>query len=268
MEKTLSKATRLAETVIREAGSIAKENFDRILEFNFKDENGDIVTEIDIKIEKFITERIAESFPDHTIQGEESGSNGVDSDWIWQIDPLDGTNNFVIGLPIFSSSITLIYKHEPVLGVIYEPMVDRLYLTIKNEGSFCNGKKMHLKESNNKNLNIGWIQGHHVKNEQAAVSLRQHIDLNCKRMMRLWAPTLHWTMLAKGEIDGIVLYNSVGEDLYSGLLMVKEAGYLVTDFEGNEFTGMSDEPYLIACHPNNKETFLSLVHEGLKSYAR
>ena len=71
-----------------------------------------------------------------------------------------------------------------------------------------------------------------------------------------------WCMLAKGDIDGIVLYNSEGDDLYSGILMVKEAGGIVIDFDGNPFTGMKEEPYLIACHPDNKEELLQIVREG------
>ncbi|SFI04115.1 Inositol monophosphatase family protein [Bacillus sp. 71mf] len=82
-------------------------------------------------------------------------------------------------------------------------------------------------------------------------------------MMRLWAPTLQWCMLAKGDIDGIILYNSEGDDLYSGILMVKEAGGIVVDFKGNDFTGMNKEPYLIACHPDNKNYLLNMVSEGL-----
>jgi myo-inositol-1(or 4)-monophosphatase len=73
-------------------------------------------------------------------------------------------------------------------------------------------------------------------------------------------------MLAKGDLDGIILYNSEGDDLYSGILMVKEAGGIVMDFEGNEFnqTDSSKVPYFIACHPEHKEYFLKLVKEGLE----
>jgi len=70
-------------------------------------------------------------------------------------------------------------------------------------------------------------------------------------------------MLAKGDIDGIVLFNSEGDDLYSGVLMVQEAGGVVIDFEGNLFAGMNEEPYLIACHPDHKEELMRIVREGL-----
>lgn len=102
-----------------------------------------------------------------------------------------------------------------------------------------------------------------MQNDNRAVKLRQFIDISFKRMMRLWAPTLQWCMLAKGDIDGIILFNSEGDDLYSGLLMVKEAGGIVIDFDGNPFTGMNAEPYIIACHPDHKQALLSIVREGL-----
>lgn len=73
-------------------------------------------------------------------------------------------------------------------------------------------------------------------------------------------------MLAKGDLDGIVLYNSEGDDLYSGILMVREAGGIVMDFDGNSFNGMSDEPYLFARHPGHKEYFLGGVKEGLNNF--
>ncbi|TFD94564.1 inositol monophosphatase [Jeotgalibacillus sp. R-1-5s-1] len=265
MEQVLIKAREVASKVVVEAGQAALSAFDRSVQVTEKDEFGDVVTEADHAAESIILKQLSKSFPDHAIISEESGHNDVKSDWTWQVDPLDGTNNFAIGLPVFSSSITLIHKNQPVLGVIYEPVIDRLYVADTLAGASCNGQTMQVQKRQNPNrFTIAWIQGHAVRNEAKAVQLRQHLDLNCKRMLRTWAPTLCWALLAKGEIDGVVLYNSEGEDLYSGLLMVREAGALVFDFDGNEFTGIkSDTPYFIACHPENRGYFLGLVREGL-----
>jgi len=254
-----------AVRAIMEAGQLAKEHFERLTSHQEKDEFGDIVTEIDYRAEEIILNELARIFPDHQIDSEESGNNGKVSDWLWMVDPLDGTNNYAIGLPLFSSSITLMYRSEPVLGVIYEPIVDRLYTAVRNSGAYCNHKRIQMKKKESiKKSTIGWIQGHVVQNDAVALRLRQHLDVHCKRMMRLWAPTLQWCMLAKGDIDGIVLYNSEGDDLYSGILMVKEAGGIVIDYEGNPFHGMNQEPYLIACHPDHKDYFLQMVHEGMR----
>lgn len=264
MKDVIFRAKQVASEVIVKAGEVAKKRFDNINQIEEKDELGDVITEVDYLAEDIILRELNNNFPDHQIHSEEAGDNGIESDWLWQVDPLDGTNNFAIGFPVFSSSITLMYKKSPVLGVIYEPMVNRLYVSSRNEGSFCNNHPLNIKYREDRvKYNVGWIQGHKVHNEENAVRLRQHIDLNCKRMMRLWAPTIQWCMLAKGEIDGIILYNSEGDDLYSGILMVQEAGGTVVDFQGNHFSKMNSEPYFIACHPNNTDYFLHMVNKGL-----
>ncbi|MDQ0271639.1 inositol monophosphatase family protein [Cytobacillus purgationiresistens] len=262
MLKTIERAKRIACEAAIEAGNLAKSKFNKVTELIDKGEDGDLVTEADFLAEEVILHHIRKAFPDHRIQSEEAGDNGLKSEWHWQIDPLDGTNNFAAGIPVFSTSITLINKNKPVLGVIYEPVVDRLYVSSLNGGTLCNDKPVFVENKNTK-LTVGWIQGHAVLNEERAVKLRQHIDVNCKRMLRLWAPTIVWCMLARGDADGVILYNSEGEDLYSGILMVKEAGGIVIDFQGNEVKEISAEPYFIACHPANKEYFLNLVREGL-----
>jgi myo-inositol-1(or 4)-monophosphatase len=263
-EATIQNAKELSIRIIRQAGAISKGKFDQLVDVKSKDEHGDVVTEVDHLIEDIIIKEIQGAFPDHQIHSEEAGIIGTVNDWLWLIDPLDGTNNFAIGLPIFTTSITLMYKREPVLGVVYEPLTDRLFVSVLGDGAYCNDQRMGIKSSHNLfKGNIGWIQGHVVQKDERAIRLRQHIDVSFKRMMRLWAPTLQWCMLAKGDIDGIVLYNSEGDDLYSGILMVKEAGGIVIDYDGNPFTGMMDEPYLIACHPDHKQALLKVVKEGL-----
>lgn len=261
---TIAKAKELSVKVIRQAGEITKTKFGNFVDLRSKGEYGDVVTEVDHLAEEIIIQAIRSTFPTHQIHSEEAGMMGTENDWLWLIDPLDGTNNFVIGLPVFSTSITLMYKREPVLGVVYEPLTDRLFVSVLGEGTYCNNQKVLIKS--NANLfkgNIGWIQGHKVQNDRRAVKLKHFIDVSFKRMLRLWAPTLQWCMLAKGDIDGIILYNSEGDDLYSGVLMVKEAGGIVIDFHGKPFTGMQEEPYIIACHPNHKDELLRIVNLGL-----
>lgn len=261
----IHKAQELAINAVLEAGKLAKERFDRFEQIEEKDTFGDVVTEVDYLMEVIILKKIEKEFPHHQIHSEEAGDNGINSEWLWMVDPLDGTNNYAIGLPLFSTSITLMYDRKPVLGVTYEPITDRLYRAALGESAYCNDKSLQVKKKDDlRKANIGWIQGHRVQQEDRARRLRHHLEANVKRLMRLWAPTIQWSMLAKGDIDGIILYNSEGDDLYSGILMVKEAGGIVVDFQGNDFDEMCEEPYLIACHPDHKTYFLHLVNEGLK----
>lgn len=114
-------------------------------------------------------------------------------------------------------------------------------------------------------MTVGWIQGHQVQKEENAMLLKLKMDMEFKRVIRLWAPSLLWCMLARGDLDGIVLYNSEGDDLYSGLLVAKEAGAAIVDFNGADFEGMNSEPYIIACHPEHKQLFIELVEQTINS---
>ncbi|MDF2963098.1 MAG: inositol monophosphatase [Paenibacillus sp.] len=264
MERTLLHAEKVAVEAAQAAGKAARKYFDEGFTMEEKDEFGDVLTEADLKAEHEILTRLAAAFPDHQIRSEESGWSGVESDWLWLVDPLDGTNNFAVGLPLFGVSLTLIYKQQPVLGVIYDTVLEKTYTAVRDRGALCNGQALSLPpRSMPKRLTIGWIQGHKVQQDARAVRLRAHLEQHTKRMMRLWAPTLQWSMLARGQLDGIVLYNSEGDDLYSGLLLVQEAGGIILDFAGNPFVGMNAEPYIIACPPDRKEAMLKLVNEGL-----
>ncbi|MCM2996288.1 inositol monophosphatase [Paenibacillus cellulositrophicus] len=263
-QRIIEEAKQLAIAAAKEAGAIAKAYFDKLEKVDQKGDNGDLVTVVDHLAEERILEHIRSTFPDHRIRAEESGDHGQRSDWLWLVDPLDGTNNYAIGLPAFSCSITLMHQGQPVVAVVYEPMIDRLFVSTRNGGTTCNGQPVTNGPAPAFNkATVAWIQGHVVGSDDRATRLRNHIDLHTKRMMRLWAPTLQWCMLARGNIDAIILYNSEGEDLYSGVLIAKEAGMLVMDFEGKPFEAMTEEPYLIACHPENRDYFLNMVAEGL-----
>ncbi|MFC4546507.1 inositol monophosphatase family protein [Paenactinomyces guangxiensis] len=203
-------------------------------------------------------------FPHHRFKGEEFGwSDEEESEWVWLVDPLDGTNNYAIGHPLYAVCITCIYRGEPLLGVIYDSHLDNMYIAEKGNGVTCNGVPLRMKKREFRLPTFAWIQGHQVQKDPVAMQLKQHLDQVCKRVLRLWAPALVWCMLARGDIDGVLLYNSEGDDLYAGLLVAREAGAITVDYNGNPFVGMKKEPYILACHPDRKEEFLRLVYNGM-----
>jgi myo-inositol-1(or 4)-monophosphatase len=265
MNQILDLARNVAIEAATAAGQIARERFGGRIQKKEKDEYGDLVTEVDELAEKEILKRITSHFPNHQIRSEETGWLGVEGDWLWLVDPLDGTNNYAIGLPVYGVSITLLYRKAPVLGVIYDSHLEKLYVSQKEKGMTCNGEWIRLQSEENRPLRkmtVGWIQGHHVQKNEEAMHLKHALDQQFKRVLRLWAPSILWCMVARGDLDGIVLFNSEGDDLYAGILMVKEAGGLVMDYNGNPFEGMNSEPYIIACHPNHREVFLDIVKKA------
>lgn len=265
MEAILKRAREVATEAAVAAGKLAKEKFDSAFVVEEKDEHGDLVTEVDGLAEAIILEKIRGAFPDHGIRSEETGWSGVEGDFLWLVDPLDGTNNYAIGLPVYAVAITFFYRKEAVLGVIYDSVLDKLYVAERGQGATCNGQPLRIKSpKQGKKLTLGWIQGHAVQKDPRAMKLKHHLDEVSKRVLRVWAPTLVWCMMARGDLDGVVLYNSEGDDLYAGLLLLQEAGGLVIDFDGEDFAGMKEEPYLIGCHPAKREELLQIIKDGMQ----
>ena len=265
MSEIINSAKKIGIKAAKTAGEITKKHFTKNIRINEKNNSGDLVTEVDYIAEKEILYLIRNEFPNHKIMSEENGWSGVNGDWLWLIDPLDGTNNYAIGFPVFAVSITLLYKKEPVLGVIYDSMLEKVYIAEKGKGAFCEDEFIKIETKNNLDkMTLGWIQGHDVQNDNQAMDLKYLLEEKCKRILNFWAPSLLWCMLARGDIDGIVLYNSEIEDLYAGLLMAKEAGAIIFNFEGNNLNQMESEPYIIACHPDKKEILLEVINEKLR----
>nr|WP_284238508.1 inositol monophosphatase [Paenibacillus glycanilyticus] len=268
MKDKIELAKEVATNAAITAGKLAKDYFSKDKQIVEKGDDGDLVTIVDHLAEEIILKAISDHFPNDQIRSEETGWSGEEGDWLWLVDPLDGTNNYAIGLPVYGVSVTLIYKKEPVLGVIYDSHLGDIYVAQKDKGTTCNGKPLSIVNNPVKpihKMTIGWIQGHQVQKDANAMSLKHKLDQECKRVLRLWAPSLLWCMLARGDLDGIVLFNSEGDDLYSGLLIAAEAGADVIDYRGAKFEGMNPEPYIIACHPDHKASLMELVEQALPS---
>ncbi|HZG85087.1 inositol monophosphatase [Paenibacillus sp.] len=265
-ERRLALAKRVAVEAAQAAGRHAKSRFASEYAVAEKGDHGDLVTDVDIESERIILDAIRAEFPDDEIRSEESGWSGVQGDWLWLVDPLDGTNNFAIGLPAFGVAITLLHRRRPVLGVVHESMTDRTYCAVEGQGAECNGMPFIIGEERaGKPLlrrTVGWIQGHQVQKDPEAMRLKSLLDESCKRSLRLWAPALLWTMLARGQLDGIVLYDSEGDDLYAGVLIAKEAGASVVRFDGSPFDGMDDHPFLVAGRGDGLRQLLELVRRS------
>src|SRR3984885_890090 len=132
-----------------EAGALLRTEFDRPKEISYKGEV-DIVTESDRRSEALIVSRLRKNFPDHAIVGEEGGSGSVSfpqpagAKYCWYVDPVDGTTNFAHGYPCFAVSIGLLLDGEPIVGVVFNPVSDELFSTMRGSGAFLNGKPIQV----------------------------------------------------------------------------------------------------------------------------
>ncbi len=141
----LQELRTFAETTARNAGALLAERFGGSLQIDKKSSAADMVTQADRDSERLITEAISSRYPDHAILGEEQGHtpSSTQSRYTWVVDPLDGTTNFVHGLPLYAVSIALAEEDEPLLGVVYLPSLDILYSAVKGGGALRNGKPLH-----------------------------------------------------------------------------------------------------------------------------
>lgn len=226
---TLEKVKKLAVAV----GSIQVKNLGRTnLEIDMKSTSIDLVTEVDKQSEKYILQFIAENYPSHRVLAEESGMSSGQSDYLWVIDPLDGTTNYSQGLPIFSVSIALQYKGDTVLGVVYAPVLQQMFSAVKGHGAYLNGKRIHVSAKTALSVSVlatGFPYdraSHPVNNLNYFSALAR----KTRGVRRFGSAAYDLSSVAVGHFDGYWEMNLSPWDVCAGILLVQEAGGEVLHF--------------------------------------
>ncbi|MGE3920288.1 MAG: inositol monophosphatase family protein [Gammaproteobacteria bacterium] len=226
----------IAMKAARRAGEIIVRAFDRIELVQATEKHPhDYVTEVDQRSEQAIIEIIQQNYPTHAIIAEESGEH-QGSDFTWIIDPLDGTNNFVHGIPHFSVSIAIKHKERLEHGVIYDPLRDELFYTSRGEGVYLNDRRLRVR--NNQALEKAIITtGLPFRNHDMLkryLTEFTEVASAVADMRRLGSAALDLAYVAAGRVDGYFEHALKSWDIAAGILMVKEAGGMVTDTQGGE----------------------------------
>lgn len=214
-------------------------------------------TEADIAAEQAIIEYVRAAFPDHSIESEEQGLLTVgQSPYRWRIDPLDGTENFVLGLPYFSSTLALSYDGRLEVAVVYEPITGNLYTAARGEGAWLNNERLHVSQTSQTNNCRAFLIPDFVTKRQAPiVSLRHELFMRCRRVLDTWSPALDWCLVSSGKADLVIAVAGQPIIPNAGILMLEEAGGRITDFYGQAFTGQ-DQCYLIGSNSTELHTQL------------
>jgi myo-inositol-1(or 4)-monophosphatase len=197
-----------------------------------------LVTEADHLSEDAIIKIIRKNFPEHNILTEESKGYNKESDYKWIIDPLDGTTNYAHGFPVYCVSIALEIEGEIILGVVYNPVLEELFVAEKNKGAFLNGKRIYV--SKTKELSRSLLAtGFPYDIRESKINNLDHFTnfaLRAQAIRRAGSAALDLCYLAKGIFDGFWELKLSPWDTAAGILMVKEAGGKVTDFRGENFS--------------------------------
>ena len=221
--------------ISKEAGEIIKEGFGKNFLVETKGSLTNLVTAIDKKSEKTIIDFVSKKYPTHTIIAEESGEQNRSSEYTWIIDPLDGTTNFAHGLPIFSVSIGVQKNNELICGVVYDVMRDALYSCEKGGGAFCNGRRLSVSTNDDlrKSVLVTGFPYNISENPDHALEHFTSFIKGSRAVRRLGSAAIDLCYVAEGVFDGFWEVSLNSWDMAAGVLIVNEAGGVVTDFVGN-----------------------------------
>lgn len=234
MEPMITIALRAA----RKAGEIIERALERVDILNIEEKGrNDFVTEVDKAAEKEIISQLRKAYPDHRFVGEETGRSGTaDSDYEWIIDPLDGTTNFIHGIPHFAVSIACKYKGQIEHAVVLDPIKREEFTASRGRGAALNGRRIRVSPRlGMKGALIGTgipFNGPAYDNIGPYLAAVQEIAGQTAGIRRPGAASLDLAYVAAGRFDGFWEMNLQEWDIAAGVLLVKEAGGLISDFRG------------------------------------
>jgi myo-inositol-1(or 4)-monophosphatase len=230
-----------AAEIAREGGALLMEYFARNVAIEYKGD-ADLVTVADRKSEKLLVERLREEWPHHDILGEEGTLTSSGSEYRWYVDPLDGTTNFAHGYPVFCVSMGLEYRGELITGVIYDPTRDEMFAAERGKGATLNGKPIHVSSTPRLLESIlGTGFPSHKRHKNPNIQFYHQLTLRSHGVRRAGSAALDLASVASGRYDGFWEFNLNPWDTAAGIVLVREAGGVVTDFSGGPFDISSRE---------------------------
>lgn len=232
--------------IAQHAGDLLMSHFGKVA-IEYKGEV-DIVTIADREAERLIVNAIKARWPDHDVTGEEGTNTRTGSDYRWYIDPLDGTTNFAHGYPVFCVSMAMEHQGERIAGVVYDPTRHEMFAAAKGSGADLNGRRIHVSKTSHLGESIvatGFPSQKRHKNPN--IHFYHHITMRTHGIRRAGSAALDLAYTACGRFDGYWEFNLNPWDTAAGVLLVQEAGGIVTDFSNGPFAIASRE--VLAANP-------------------
>ena len=221
--------------IAREAGALLMGYFHRRVKIEYKGDV-DLVTEADRQSEALILSRIREQWPSHDVMGEEGSRIQTGSDYLWYIDPLDGTTNFAHGFPVFCVSIALEHKGTRVAGAVFDPTRDELFAAELGRGAYLNHNRITVSKIDNlAECLVATGFPSHKRHKNPNIFFYHQITLKTHGVRRAGSAALDLCNVAAGRFDGFWEFNLNPWDTAAGVLLVEEAGGRVSGFDGAGF---------------------------------
>lgn len=238
MDTTLKKeALSIAKQAALKAGEIHLKYYGKKKHIDHKLNKFDLVTNVDRESEKIILETISKKFPDHSYLAEETNQIDKVSDFQWVIDPLDGTTNYAHNFPQFCVSISLMYKDDLILGVVYDALKKELFHATKGDGAFLNDIPIAVSETKTlaESLLATGFPYDRSNKETNNLNYFEQFVYRTQGIRRPGAAALDLCYLACGRYDGFWELGLAPWDTAAGTVIVREAGGIVTNFFSNNY---------------------------------
>ncbi|MGE5196439.1 MAG: inositol monophosphatase family protein [Anaerolineae bacterium] len=247
MKDDLSAFTFVAIQAALKAGDVLRKGFGTLYQISHKPGKQNLVTEYDKASEDIILSTIFHHFPDHAALAEESGSkSSAGSTILWIVDPLDGTVNFAHNIPIFSISIAASFENKTLLGIVYQPMTQELFMAMHGEGAYLNGTKLQVSKTQELEeaiLATGFPYNVH-ENPLSCVDQFASLTKSGIPIRRLGSAAIDLAYVAAGRFDAYWEVSLHPWDAAAGVLLIQEAGGMVSDYFGKARDLLSEGPML------------------------
>jgi myo-inositol-1(or 4)-monophosphatase len=266
MDAMLNIAVRAA----RSAGDIIVRALDRVdlLQITPKGRN-DFVSDIDRQAEREIIYTLQKAYPGHAFLGEEGGKQGpAKTDFVWIIDPLDGTTNFLHGFPQFAVSIGLLYRGRIEKAVIYDPLRQELFTALRGGGATLNSRRIRVAKQGSLTgalLGTG-IPFRDQRHVDAYFGMLKDLIKDTAGIRRAGSAALDLAYVAAGRLDGFWEIGLKKWDMAAGILLIQEAGGIVTDLEGGD--KHFETGNLLAANPKLHQAMRAVIEPHLTAGLR
>ena len=227
-----TKELDVAKSVAKEMGKIQLKNFRKNLKV-IRKSTKDFVSNVDLECQNLSYELLRKEFEYEILSEEKKIQDDIASDLFWIIDPVDGTHNYISGLPNFGVSIALATKKEFLLGVIYLPYFDEMYYAVKNQGAFMNNEKIQVSKNNDLEKSMITFDNQFYLDKKSFDVYKKIVD-SCFTTRILGSAVYDFCLIASGKVDARVWNNTKVFDFAAGLTIINEAGGKITDFRGGE----------------------------------
>jgi myo-inositol-1(or 4)-monophosphatase len=225
----------------------------------------DLVTEADLGSQQAIRSYLQGRFPEHAFVGEEDpasqGKPGPGAPPTWIVDPLDGTTNYVHDCPMYCVSIGLQVGGEMVVGVVFDPRQEEMFMAAKGHGASLNGRRLQVSKARSLDealLATGFPTD--MRGQERALAWWRHFSLITRSLRRTGSTALNLAYVAAGRFDGYWAFDNNSWDVAGGIVLVREAGGLVSNADGTEFDAFT--PDCLAANPDLYPVMLEELRKG------